>query len=721
MKYLPLILAAGMLTSITTAAPARKKSNKAETSVCIPRSNGIFSLHEAAATGNEEILRKRLSEPQHKIDQLDEFGNTPLSIATAAKHQKLVSLLKEAGATTSSPAPAKASDTPAPAPRKPRKAGAGEGAIDQHPVPQFTDFSQLNRKPSQREKNYRQREFRAYLPLADLSRKYKTGNYSSFENPTGIVFEAGETISIRMEGKPRTDVEFIVQDFRANGRQSRFKIIPGSNEFTLEHAGHGYVNYRDSAPASAPAIKLHIKGGSINGVFTRHDDAEVWRDMLRNARSEILDIVGERTQWVLDLNALRTSCPDKGPELVALYDRQMQLEQQLMGWDWEGIHPGNHIMGRVIWQGYMHADGLGGAFHCGVTPGIVNVDAARKGGAWGTSHEFGHVNQTRPGLKWEGTTEVTVNLFSQRVNLDFAPGEMRLEHETCPTLEKRWMRGGRFDCYINSALVNRQLWQFQIGPDDGNREPGERRGDQFVALCPLWQLYLYNTVARKDELFYPRIFKDVRDTDESRMRKGEFITRFMTRCCDSAQLDLSDFFREVGMLAIMNRYIEDYSSAWFTITEDMCRDVQTHARKYPKPESPVIFYITTNSAGIYRDKLNIIPSPDFTPVVDDSKQRSFLVPADKWANAVAFEVYDADGKLIRVCLRGLDQQDNQSTTVILPPGAHSVMAVQWDGRRYTIYQNGGGSIDAKADSCTGPGPYQPLKDKKKKEKKAARK
>ena len=102
MKYLPLILAAGMLTSITTAAPARKKSNKAETSVCIPRSNGIFSLHEAAATGNEEILRKRLSEPQHKIDQLDEFGNTPLSIATAAKNQKLVSLLKEAGATTSS-------------------------------------------------------------------------------------------------------------------------------------------------------------------------------------------------------------------------------------------------------------------------------------------------------------------------------------------------------------------------------------------------------------------------------------------------------------------------------------------------------------------------------------------------------------------------------------------------------------------------------------------
>ncbi len=715
MKYLSFILAMGLLSGITAAAPAKKKAPKAEASVLMQRSNGIYSLHEAAAAGNAEVLTKRLAEPSHNINQKDESGNTPLHIAKKAKHQNIVKLLQQAGA-DASPPPADKGQAPreTPAPQVKRDKKSEKSAIDQHPVPQFTDFSKLNSDPSQVEKNYRHREFKAYLPLHILGQRYKVGNYSSFENPTGIAFEAGDTLSIRMEGKPRTHVEFIVQDFRANGKQSRFPLTPGNNQFTLTHAGHGYVNYRDEDPATAPAIKLHISGGYINGVFTRHDNTKTWKRLLQNAKSEIFDIIGERTQWVLDLNALRTSCPTKGPELVALYDRQMQLEQQLMGWDWEGIHPGNHIMGRVIWQGYMHADGLGGAFHCSVTPGIANVDQAKKGGSWGTSHEFGHVNQTRPGLNWEGTTEVTVNLFAQRVNLDFAPNEMRLEHETCPTLEKRWMRGGRFDCYVNSALVNRQLWQFQIGPDDGQREPGERRGDQFVALCPLWQLYLYNTVARGDELFYPRIFKNVRDTDESTMRKGEFITRFITRCCDSAQLDLSDFFIKTGMLAVMNRYIEDYSSAWFTITEDMCRQALKHARRYPKPDSPVIFYINTNNAEIYRDKRNIVPSPDFSPVVDESKQPSFLVPAAKWANAVAFEVYDKSGKLLRICLRGLNQQDNKSTEVLLPPGADAVMAVQWDGKRFTIYSASGATIDAKPDSCTGPG--QPKRNTKKKRK-----
>lgn len=593
-----------------------------------------------------------------------------------------------------------------------------DALLGKHPVPQYTDFSQLNRSPKQLEKNYRLREFKAYLPLGELCKKYKTGNYSSFENPTGIAFEAGDSITIRMAGKPRTKVEFIVHDFRENGKQTRFPLNTGNNNFTVKHAGHGYVNYRDPSPETAPAIKLQITGGYINGVFTRHDDARVWRYLLKNAKSEIFDIIGERTQWILDVKALRAKCPDKGPELVALYDRQMQLEQQLLGWDWEGIHPGNHIMGRVMWRGYMHADGLGGAFHCDTTPGLVNVDQVKQSGAWGTSHEFGHVNQTRPGMKWEGTTEVTVNLFSQLVNMDFNPNEIRLEHENCPSLEKFWIRGGRFDCYVNSALVNRQLWQFQIGPDDGDREPGERRGDQFVALCPMWQLYLYNTLACGNKLFYPLIFKDVRDTDESRMAKGELITRYMKRCCDSAKLDLTDFFLEVGMLAVINRYIEDYSSAWFTITEEMCQDVVKHAQKYPKPDSPVIFYINANNVNIYRDKQDIAPSPDFSPAINTSgNKRSFIVPADQWANSVAFEVYDKSGTLIRVCLRGLNQKDNQSTEVILPQEAQIVMAVQWDGQRYTMYKASGRGIDRKPDSCTGPGQYKAPENKKKKRKK----
>ena len=138
------------------------------------------------------------------------------------------------------------------------------------------------------------------------------------------------------------------------------------------------------------------------------------------------------------------------------------------------------------------------------------------------------------------------------------------------------------------------------------------------------------------------------------------------------------------------------------------------ASQYPKPDSPVVFYINVNNVGIYRDKLNIIPSPDFKPAISNEPSPRFTVPADKWQNAVAFEVYNKD-KLVRICLRGLNQKDNKSTDVLLPEGATTVMAVQWDGRRFIIYNTQGGGIDDKADACTGPGqPVSPAKTNKKK-------
>ena len=96
------------------------------------------------------------------------------------------------------------------------------------------------------------------------------------------------------------------------------------------------------------------------------------------------------------------------------------------------------------------------------------------------------------------------------------------------------------------------------------------------------------------------------------------------------------------------------------------------------------------------------------------------MPADQWENTVAFEVYNGD-KLVRVCIRGLGCNDNKSTQVILPDGATRVMAVQWDGKRYTIYNAGGGGVDNRPDECTGPGQFQPTAKKTKNKKKGRKK
>lgn len=544
-----------------------------------------------------------------------------------------------------------------------------------------TDFTDLNKGPA--EQKYRHRVFRAYLPNAEISRRYKIGNYSSFENPTGIFFSPGEHVSIILTGSQGQQIKLIVRDFEEGGTTDEYPLNEGRNKLTIRNQGLGYMDYRSLTPASAPAVKTQIRGGKINGVFTRGDSAATWKRLLANAKCNILDIIGERCQLAFDVESLRKSCPDKGPELIRLYDKIIALEQDdILGWKQDNIHPGNHIHGRVQWRGFMHADGLGAAFHVDTVPGLVNVEALRRG-AWGVAHEFGHVNQTRRGMKWVGLSEVSNNIYSAWVNYKLNPESMRLEHERIHNSDNEVMIGGRFDAYINHAIVQRRLWQFHGGPDNGNMVPPDREtGDHFVSVCPLWQLQLYLAVARGNKGFYPAIFHSVRNTDESQMTEGELRVLLFKRACDAAKLDLSEFFVKLGMLVPMDRYVRDYGNAHMTITREMCLEALRYAERYPKPDSSVIYYINANNVDIYTKRLKLPDKiTEFAPsaIVNNRLE----VPANVLSTAVAFEAYRGD-ELIRVSLKGLNHEDHASTTVVCPPGTTEVKAVQWDGKRITI-------------------------------------
>ena len=547
-------------------------------------------------------------------------------------------------------------------------------------VPARTDFSTLNNGAP--EHSYRHRSIRAYLPKAELSRRNKVGNYSSFENPTGIFFSPGEEVTLTLSGSEGQRIVLIVHDFEQGGTHDEYPLSEGSNHLIIAHRGLGYLDYRSDSPDSAPAVQVDIQGGRVNGIFTRHDSEATWKSLLAHAQCNILDLIGERCQLAYDVESLRKGCPEDGPALLALYDEIIRLEQEdILGWDRDGSHPGNHIHGRVQWGGFMHADGMGAAFHVSTIPGLANPASLRRG-AWGVAHEFGHVNQTRPGLCWVGTAEVTNNIFSAWVNFSLNPRNMRLEHEFIQNFDKRPMIGGRFDCYINNALVRRRLWQFHGGPDDGNSAPPTNRtGDHFVSVCPFWQLQLYMAVARGKKDFYPSIFHHIRTTDEKALSQGQLRVLFFKRACDAAHLNLSEFFVKLGILAPIDRMVEDYASRHMTITPDMCREALEYAARYPKPDSSVLFYITGNSVDIFADKLPIRrPKDTAAPEICNG---CIEMPADRWENAVAFEAY-AGKKLLRISLRGLGQKDGISTTIICPPGTDTVKAVQWDGKRFTI-------------------------------------
>ena len=125
MRISVICLTACLLSGLSLAAPPKKKK-QIDNPRALPevayRSNAVFSLHEAAATGNIQVLKERLAEarqsgqrnaysnphaqrsaptPHIDINQKDEFGNTALHIATKANQQEVIKLLLQAGASRS--------------------------------------------------------------------------------------------------------------------------------------------------------------------------------------------------------------------------------------------------------------------------------------------------------------------------------------------------------------------------------------------------------------------------------------------------------------------------------------------------------------------------------------------------------------------------------------------------------------------------------------------
>ncbi len=548
-------------------------------------------------------------------------------------------------------------------------------------VPPGTDVSALN-QGEDIERNYRHRTFCAYKPLAELSRTLKIGSYSAYENPTGLYFRAGESICVTLHTRPERPLRLIIRDFRQGGCKDVYPLQEGENHIVVKNKGLGYVDYRSALGAAAPPISISFRGGELNGIFSGHDSNETWKKLLAKLPAGILDVVGERCHIAYDAEGLRSGNPDKGREMLAVYDRIVELQQQIMGWDAEGIHPGNHMLCRVVWGGYMYADGEGAAFNNSLTAGLSKPEEVLQN-AWGIAHELGHVNQLRPDFTWAGMMEVSNNIYSSWCNYCITPQEMRLEHERTANFEGVLMRGGRFDCYINNALVKRQLWSYTGGPDSGiGKVPGDHTGDHFVSVCPLWQLQLYCCVVQGKQDFYPAVFRALRAQDSSQLTHGQLRMNFCRYVAESAGLNLNHFFLHTGMYGVMNRCVPDYNPHMVTVTPEMVAENIRAAMPLPTPDSSVIYYINANNVNIYRDKLPVEPSPDFR-ISLPQEGGAILIPANKWKNAVAFEVYRGS-ELVRICLRGLGQQDNASTTVICPPGSTSIRAVQWDGKRYTL-------------------------------------
>lgn len=533
----------------------------------------------------------------------------------------------------------------------------------------------------------RMKSYECYLSPFILSKQLKTSPYSQFENPTGIYFNKGDKAIVWVGVTKGADIELRVTNWGDEHYKDRkYLLKEGYNIINIENKGNSYISYFSDDKVSKNKIQVHILGGQVNGVFELgKDDNKRWADLLDHATSPVLDIVGKQTHLAYSVASLKREAPNEGVELIQLYDSIINIQHQIMGLVKNKRVPKNHMFGRVIWKGFMHADGTGAAFHDNTMKDIANVTKLRKN-SWGVAHEFGHVNQVRPDMKWVGTTEVTNNIYSVWTQYVYNPDAPKLEREKLRDYDGAKI-GGRITAYMESAFVHRHPWLTQAGNDRWDRErPRDWGGDHFVKLVPLWQLQLYFAVAgngnswgNKD--FYGDIFIKAIDAPVQQGHQDSYYQlEFIKRACDAAKLDLTDFFEQSCMLFPIDLWVDDYTCAQMTITEDDIRKVKSYASKYKKPSTPVLHYITANSVDVYRKKLPLqgISGNGFT-----KEEKQLIIDNGAWQNAVAFETYAGD-KLTKVAFVGAGSDDVKTTIVHTPEGTTSVKAVGWDGARKEV-------------------------------------
>ena len=545
---------------------------------------------------------------------------------------------------------------------------------------------------------YRLQSYEVYKPLASVRRQLNVGNYNAFENPTGIVFDEREKAALFVRNIPVGKAVFLrVRDFanEDNPVDRAYQLVNGLNDITLENTGLGYISYFDD-DLNLPNIDVHIVSGKINGYFDVYEsDEEDWLELLTGENYSKLDVRGRYAHLVYDKGAMRYGSPFDGRRLIMMYDSIVKHQRLMLGMY---AFPERNVKNRILslsgFSGGWYAGGLG--IHLDLTWGVNSVTNPDRLGLWGIAHEFGHINQVRPGIMWHGTIEVTVNIYSTWVNYHMnyeGNPYIRLESEVfnfadgIPSLA-----GGR----INAQIANTYIHEKALKED----EPY----DVFKVLVPFWQLQLYYQLAGAAKNaavlsfedtpedydgvdyanFYARVAKMASEMDLSDLNPGQLQLNFVKMVCDAVEEDLTDFFINTGFLRPINTVINDYGERNFIITQAEVDETIAYiqSKGYEKPVSPVMHYLSAHSLNAFKNQL---------PLTGENGQgfttsgNLMIIDHEVWQNAVAFETYDGEENLLHVSISGTGDTDNLTTSVAFPVDAERVYAIGFDGEKMLVY------------------------------------
>ncbi len=454
------------------------------------------------------------------------------------------------------------------------KPGTSESAVMAIPNDFFKDMA-LEIFRGEYNQEFRIQEYLPWQDPAVMAQINKTSTYSLRDNPTGISVSTGDELIFFANNPDHKNVSIVIQDLENGFGGNSYPVANGLNKINITSGGLVYVMYHTGTATESP-VKINFVTGTINGYFdSQKHNSEDWNRLLSNASYKHFDVLGKYAHLTFPTEKFRENTPD-GLALINKYDDLVRLEWEFMGLFKYNKTFNNRMYFHVVYtDSYMYSTSYRTAYVTGTMNDLCSLNKLTTS-PWGPAHEVGHSNQTRPGLKWIGMTEVTTNIHSLYVQTSWGN-------------TSRLISDDRYNKGFNE-LVNKGI-------------PHNQNGDVFVKLIPFWQLklYLMDALGKKD--FYKDLYEYMRNQDNSQATNdGFYQLDFVRATCRIANLDLTAFFEAWGFLTPIDMTVNDYATKQFTITQQQIDELKAEiaAKNYPQPAHNNIYSITDNNVSNYK-------------------------------------------------------------------------------------------------------------------------
>lgn len=467
----------------------------------------------------------------------------------------------------------------------------------------------------------------------------KTSTYSLLDNPTGIFVKAGETLIVMVGETHGQHLSLRIQDMdapNADGFNSSvsYSLRTGINKIVSEKKGLIYVMYHvNGNPADYDEVKIHFASGSVNGYFdvAKHT-REQWSTLLNGAVDGYFDVVGKYAHLTFPVSKLKST--SSGKDLIDLFDDIVYKEQIFLGLRKYNNNGGtgtdidnrmfrNRMYFNVMYgeNNYMYSTAYHTAYNVSTMSNLCNVDQM-KSNNWGPAHEVGHSNQTRPGLKWFGMTEVTNNICAMYIQKSYnAPSRLM-------TTSPNDGYSNYYEHAMTLSFCNSDIFHAELG-------------DVFDKLVPFWQLELYMDYVLGKTDFYKDVYEYVRINPDL-STDGERQIEFAYNCSKAAGLDLTDFFVKWGFLKPGTyKFNDTYTDGEVTVTETQINTLKNRIKTlgYSSPQHK-LEYLCDDNLEVYKKNATVVTG---TATRSGSK-----LSMSGWQNVAVYKVCDNVGKPIFV-------------------------------------------------------------------------